>query len=70
VKHISLQADDVPVAPFLMDRRRTPDRRSMWRGGRRDSDWHHRPPGAWDRILEKADPPARWRQVLASLNVW
>jgi len=70
VKHITLQADDVPVAPFLMDRRRQPDRRASWRGGRRDSDWRHRPPGVWQRVPDTTQPPARWRQVLASLHLW
>jgi len=32
-----------PVVTF--DRRRAPDRRVGWRGGRRDSDWLNRPPG-------------------------
>jgi hypothetical protein len=70
VKHIILQANDVPVAPFLMDRRRIPDRRSRWRGGRRDSDWLNRPLGAWDRIADRSAPPARWKQALASLHLW
>ena len=29
-------ADELPVS---LDRRRIPDRRAQWRGGRRDSDW-------------------------------
>jgi hypothetical protein len=40
--------DDVPVV--LFDRRRAPDRRRAWRGGRRDSDWLNRPPGALARL--------------------
>jgi hypothetical protein len=32
-----------------VERRRQPDRRTTWRGGRRDTDWMNRPPGAWDR---------------------
>jgi hypothetical protein len=68
VKHIQLQTDDVPHLPILMDRRCRPDRRETWRGGRRDSDWQHRPLGAWDRVGAPAVP--RWRQVLASLHLW
>jgi hypothetical protein len=68
VKHIQLQSDDVPHLPFVMDRRRAPDRRTTWRGGRRDSDWNDRPLGAWDRFDPSTRP--RWRQVLASLHVW
>ena len=29
--------------PAALDRRRIPDRRAQWRGGRRDSDWTGRP---------------------------
>jgi len=68
VKHITLQTDDVPLAPILMDRRRHPDRRAIWRGGRRDSDWFQRPPGAWTRMA--VQPTARWQRVLASLHLW
>jgi hypothetical protein len=68
VKHIRLQTDDVPVLPFVMDRRRSPDRRATWRGGRRDSDWHDRPLGAWDRIGTSTQP--RWLRVIASLHLW
>jgi hypothetical protein len=68
VKHIRLETDDVPVLPILMDRRCQPDRRTTWRGGRRDSDWHERPLGAWDRV--GAAPGPRWRKVFASLHLW
>jgi hypothetical protein len=69
VKHIRLQADDIPAAPFLMDRRRTPDRRAIWRGGRRDSDWRERPLGAWSRAHDGQPEPA-WKRMLASLHLW
>jgi hypothetical protein len=56
---------------FVVDRRRTPDRRTVWRGGRRDSDWISRPPGAWARITAPPDPPRRrWQAVLSTLNLW
>jgi hypothetical protein len=50
MKHIVSDVVDVPLAPPLVDRRKTPDRRTVWRGGRRDSDWTNRPPGAWTEI--------------------
>jgi hypothetical protein len=37
---------DVPPV-ISLERRRQPDRRTEWRGGRRDSDWRNRPAGAW-----------------------
>jgi hypothetical protein len=71
VKHTILQADDLPIAPLLMDRRCNPDRRARWRGGRRDSDWTNRPPGAWARLGAENRPVMRLRQVLSSLNlIW
>jgi hypothetical protein len=69
VKHITLLTEDVPPPPFLMDRRRIPDRRKAWRGGRRDSDWRNRPLGAWDR-MQDAGQPAAWKRMLASLHLW
>jgi hypothetical protein len=69
VKHIRLQTDDIPAAPFLMDRRRTPERRTIWRGGRRDSDWRNRPLGAWNRVHD-AESESSWKRVLASLHLW
>ena len=47
-QHIVGSMDDIPV--FGLERRKRPDRREVWRGGRRDSDWLNRPPGALDRI--------------------
>jgi hypothetical protein len=40
--------DDIPVV--AIERRRRPDRRRAWRGGRRDSDWLNRPPGVLARV--------------------
>jgi hypothetical protein len=68
VKHIIFDPDDVPPAPFVMDRRVKPDRRTVWRGGRRNSDWTNRPPDAWDR-LDPAYPPSRWRTMLSTLHL-
>jgi hypothetical protein len=41
--------------PGVADRRRIPDRRATWRGGRRDSDWKHRP---LDAPLWTGEPPS------------
>jgi len=40
---------DLPPV-VLVDRRRMPERRTTWRGGRRDSDWINRPPGVLSRL--------------------
>jgi hypothetical protein len=84
VKHITLDVDDVPVIAPALDRRCTPDRRTTWRGGRRDTDWVARPPDAWERYAagpgehiawrgepgSSADGPAAWRRILASLHIF
>ena len=53
--------------PFPNDRRKTPDRRGGWRGGRRDSDWISRPPGALRRfnsLQRRVVQVGRWRVPL------
>jgi hypothetical protein len=67
VKHITRDLNDVPAGLPMTDRRRTPDQRREWRGGRRDSDWVGRPPAAWSRYTGK---PAAWRQVLSTLHIF
>jgi hypothetical protein len=54
---------------LFVERRRTPDRRTTWRGGRRDSDWINRPP---DARLPFADDqrPRRWTSMLLMLHFW
>ena len=57
---------DIAVVPpvVLYDRRRSPDRRSTWRGGRRDSDWIHRPPGAlrhFEQLQRRVVQIGKWR---------
>ena len=47
----------------LFDRRKRPDRRTEWRGGRRDSDWVNRPPGAFAK-LEKLQR-GYWRRLFS-----
>jgi hypothetical protein len=68
VKHIIYDVDDVPVLPQIMDRRVNPNRRAVWRGGRRDGDWTDRPPDAWTRLVP-GHPPSRWRTVLSTLHL-
>ena len=51
--------ETLPVV--LIERRAHPDRRSSWRGGRRDSDWTNRPPGGLER-LERAQRGQLWRR--------
>ena len=40
------ESDVEPPPVVFFERRRHPDRRLSWRGGRRDGDWLNRPPGA------------------------
>lgn len=54
----------VAERPFPNDRRKTPDRRGSWRGGRRDSDWITRPPGAlrrFDSLQRRVVQVGVWR---------
>ena len=67
MKHIILDVEDVPPPTCLMDRRVNLDRREIWRGGRRDTDWTNRPRDGWER-LDPATPP-RWRAVLSTLHL-
>ena len=75
MRHIPHESTDVPPTP-VPDRRKTPERRRVWRGGRRDSDWHDRPIGGLDRFerqVEKAERKKQlstWRRVLSNLNLW
>ena len=47
IRHLDSQ--ELP-AVVTVERRCTPERRTMWRGGRRDADWLNRPPGALPRL--------------------
>jgi hypothetical protein len=69
MKHLVSDAIDVPPPAPAYDRRRTTDRRKVWRGGRRDSDWVNRPIGALDRLEREATFSA-WRRVLSTLHLW
>lgn len=68
MKHIVFDVEDVPPPPRGMDRRVSPDRRTIWRGGRRDTDWVNRPPDVWDRFAP-GQAPSRWRTVLSTLHL-
>jgi hypothetical protein len=62
---IDAHGDTTVVPPVVLyDRRKSPDRRSTWRGGRRDSDWIDRPPGAlhrFERLQRRVVQVGRWR---------
>jgi hypothetical protein len=62
---IAMKRTDTRVAGSPADRRRSPDRRLTWRGGRRDSDWMTRPNGALDRIEEATPTISFWRRLLS-----
>jgi hypothetical protein len=47
-----------------VERRRIQDRRGIWRGGRRNTDWMSRPVGGWARLEQTVSP---WRQWFAKL---
>jgi hypothetical protein len=51
------QADHLHL---VVDRRRTPDRRAFWRGGRRDTDWLNRPLSALAPLPAKVKSWFRW----------
>jgi hypothetical protein len=71
MRHIVVDGSDVPVASPLVDRRRTPDRRKEWRGGRRDSDWVNRPPDSLARLEARRNPVGRIRRVVSTLlHLW
>jgi len=60
-----LDADLPPV--ILFDRRRHPDRRTEWRGGRRDADWLNRPSDGLAR-LARHRRDAAWRRLTRVLT--
>lgn len=56
--------------PHLADRRKNPDRRQVWRGGRRDSDWLNRPPDARFPRPDAAPIGMRWQALMSILHLW
>jgi hypothetical protein len=61
MKHKTLSADGDPPVVVVMERRTNPDRRTLWRGGRRDKDWKDRPDGAWARVAGRTATLLEWR---------
>jgi hypothetical protein len=56
-------SDTTDLPPVIVvERRHLPDRRGLWRGGRRNTDWTSRPIGAWRHLEQRLGP---WRQWLA-----
>jgi hypothetical protein len=71
MRHVVADISDLPDGPQLVDRRRTPDRRTVWRGGRRDSDWVNRPPGVLTELEAKGRTLAAFRKAVSSvLHLW
>ncbi len=70
MRHLIADVSDVPAPPPMVDRRRTPDRRAVWRGGRRDSDWINRPPSAWEHFDARRQKPGLLRRAVAVLHLW
>jgi len=70
MRHIVHDSIDVPPPIPAYDRRQTPDRRTTWRGGRRDSDWQHRPDGALARLEWDRARTGLVRRALSVLHVW
>jgi len=59
-----IDLQDLPPV-ITVERRRLPDRRTFWRGGRRNTDWTNRPLGAW-ALLERQR--SIWLDWLARLS--
>jgi hypothetical protein len=71
MKHIISDIADVPPVPPVLDRRRNPDRRAEWRGGRRDSDWVNRPPDALAKLeARQSKANAFKRAVFSVMHLW
>jgi hypothetical protein len=70
MKHIVRELGDVPLLPPVLERRQVPDRRKVWRGGRRDSDWKNRPLGALDRLDAAKIKVRMLRRALSALHLW
>ena len=71
MRHIIADAVDVPPPPVFVERRRTPDRRKEWRGGRRDSDWINRPPAALAEFELRQQKMSMFkRAVFSVLHLW
>ena len=69
MRHIIHDSNDVPPPP-VRDRRRSPDRRKFWRGGRRDSDWVNRPVDGLAHMERRQATLTGWRRILSTLHLW
>jgi hypothetical protein len=65
-KTLSAELAGEPPVVIAMERRHAPDRRSNWRGGRRDTDWTNRPDGSLSRVTGRAATILPWRTWLKS----
>jgi hypothetical protein len=54
----------------VIERRTVPDRRTEWRGGRRDEDWTNRPAGRYSSCIPAPPKARRLQSLLAALNMW
>jgi len=70
MRHIIADVTDVPPPVPMVERRRTPDRRKVWRGGRRDSDWVNRPLSAWQTLEKRRQRPGLLRRAVSVLHLW
>ena len=70
MKHVVSDVVDVPPPMPPVERRRAPDRRTVWRGGRRDSDWVNRPPSAWAQLDNRRRRPGLLRRAASVLHLW
>ena len=70
MKHVVSEALDVPPPMPAVERRRTPDRRTVWRGGRRDTDWINRPADAWTTFESRRRKPGLLRRAASVLHLW
>jgi len=69
--HLIIDPGDVPPPVPTLDRRRTPDRRTVWRGGRRDSDWQNRPLGALARLEQATRRRSSFlHKALSVVGLW
>jgi hypothetical protein len=69
-RHVVSDGLDVPAARPLVDRRRIPDRRAAWRGGRRDSDWVNRPQGTLAQFNRPSPARTLRRVAYYVMHLW
>jgi len=57
--HEDVDLRDLPPI-VIVERRRLRDRRTTWRGGRRNTDWTNRPLGAWAQLEKQLSSWPGW----------